>query len=114
MEKWFNTEFESSTKNTKQFNSFSRNFKTYLKKELPEDIKIINFTKGHFNISIFVKNETSGKFAYISVWDVRLGKCWSKNILYRTAKDEKDFTGGSNRYSKLEDLIKKISNITNE
>lgn len=51
----------------------------------------------------------SKQFYYISISDVRYWKNeWADYILYRTMEHEKDWTGGSNQYSSLNDLSENL------
>ena len=101
--------FESSSNTTPEFINFFRTFKKEFTKELQSigatDIQI---GKGHFYVSGFftVYNQAW----YFSISDVRgmnyglknyPDNCMSK-LLYRTAKNYKDYTGGQNRYAKIE------------
>lgn len=66
------------------------------------------FEKGFFEWSCFFKKD--GKCIYVHVGDVRYSICghWYDNVLYRTAKDEKDYHGGTNNscsYDKLESCL---------
>ena len=89
------TEFESSASLTPQFSSFYRLFNREFKKLLnsykvtKDNIKI---NRGHFEISGFFKTPDN-KIWYFSLGDVR----WFKDtMMIRSAKDFKDYTGGSN------------------
>ncbi len=109
IEKWLNHEFESSCSKTPEFTSFAREYKRELIKQLPFNCEIANWSVGHFYISCFIKNKTSGKFVYLSFSDVRYFKDgWYNNILIRTAQHLKDYTGGSNSYSDFKSLKKNI------
>jgi len=101
--------FESSSSKTPEFIAFCNVFKSEFTKELKSiDAKDIVFSIGHFYISGFF---TIDKQAwYFSLPDVRQmdyvlknnpNSCWSQ-LLYRTAKDYKDYRGGNNRYVKIE------------
>lgn len=91
--------FQSSSGTTLEFKSFATSFKNDFKKELKSvgatDIK---FSVGHFYISGFYTLE--GQAYYFSISDVRFFP--EERLLYRTAKDYKDFSGGTNRYVKIE------------
>lgn len=98
--------FESSSTKTPEFISFCRTFKSEFTKEL-QSIGATNivFNNGHFYISGFF---TLGSQAwYFSLSDVRgmeycLNQSCMGKLLYRTAKDYRDFTGGMNRYATIE------------
>ncbi len=110
------TEFESSSVLTQQFSNFCRTFKREFKELLltynvnPNDI-VIN--RGHFYIYGFFKMPNN-KIWYFNLGDVR----WSKdNMMIRSAKDFKDYTGGLNIFLSLisngcflEDLERVINN----
>ncbi len=112
MEKWIDFEFESSSGLTEEFAEFASDFKKYLKEKV-WGFELVAFNRGHFYLSGFFKNETTGKFAYFSTGDVRYSKnAWYSNILVRTAEHEKDYTGGSNNSVKLEGLQEKVAELT--
>ena len=68
------------------------------------------FSKGHFEFSGFLKK--GGNCVYFSVGDVRDGGTgrWYDQVLYRAARNEKDFGGCSSNeycsYDKLEESLK--------
>lgn len=45
---------------------------------------------------------------YVSILDDRMTKDISKHVLFRTAKDIKDFSGGHNNYFDIDDRLKPI------
>ena len=109
IEKWLNHEFESSCSRTPEFTAFAKEYKRELIKQLPLNCEIANWSVGHFYISCFIKNVTSGKFVYLSINDVRnCSDGWYNNILIRTAQHLKDYTGGSNSYSDFKNLKRNI------
>ena len=90
--------FESSSQETEQFNEFCRVARAELKKELETNIGIKDFifSKGHFYFSGFFTTNNN-KHYYYSVSDVRGSEHNDREyMLIRTAKDYKDYTGGSN------------------
>ena len=92
--------FGSDSVKTPQFISFSRKFKNALTKELKTiGANITKYNSGHFYVSGFFRK--GEKCYYFSLSDVR--HFHVTDMLYRTAKDEKDFTGGGNQYVKIED-----------
>jgi hypothetical protein len=72
---------------------FCRSFTKELRKIGAYDM---TYSKGHFNITGFftVKEQAY----YFSLSDVRSGFCYPENLLLRTAKNYKDYTGGGNMY----------------
>jgi len=113
MKSWLNVEFVSSCNTTDQFKSFARNFKSYLKKLTKDNFDIVNFNRGHFDVSGFLKNKENNKLVYFSVSDVRFfPNEWYNHVLVRTAKHDKDYTGGSNNYSTLDEIENKALYLT--
>ena len=113
MEKWLNAEFESSCSETLQFREFVKDYKKTLKAILFDKYEIVEFHKMHFEFSAFIKNRFTGKLVYLAISDVRFwGNNWYNNILIRTAKDTKDFTGGSNNYIELNNLITGLDRLS--
>lgn len=96
-----------------------RNFQTALIREISNyakavDAMVVSNIKGHYDTSCFVGR--NGKFVYISHTSglsrradgVRIDL---ESFLIRTAKHEKDYTGGSNHYchlSKLQSMINEL------
>ena len=112
IEKWLDYEFESSSMTTPEFATFAREYKKELTKQLPDNCEIVAWSRGHFYISCFIKNNTSGRFAYLSTSDVRhFPNEWYNNILIRTAKHEKDYTGGSNDWSDWKNLKRNLERL---
>ena len=98
--------FESSSGLTEQFRNFFNVFKREISKELRSvGATNIKMSRGHFSVSGFFMSAT-GQTDYFSLSDVRdmqyglkhnPNSCMSQ-LLYRTAKDYKDYTGGGNQY----------------
>lgn len=74
-------------------------------KNIGADIK---FNANYFECSAFFSKD--GKFIYVHLGDVRWND-WYDRILYRTAKDEKDYTGGANCYCGYENLEYELSEL---
>ena len=98
--------FESSSGLTPEFQQFFRTFKKEFTKEL-ESVGATNvqISRGHFYVSGFCTID--GQVWYFSLSDVRgmeycLNQTCMGKLLYRTAKDYKDYTGGQNRYASIE------------
>lgn len=94
---------------SKEFKSFATCFKNYLKRLFP-DAEIVNFNKGHYDVSAFVRFPND-KFVYVSYSVPRYGRRIdvtrsdaSEGVLYRTAEHEHDYRGGSNNFTSLERL----------
>ncbi len=95
----FNKGFQTSTGKTLEFMTFAKAFKSELKKELESNGAInVQFNTGHLCLSGFY---TVGSQAwYFSISDVRFFR--EAKILYRKADSYKDYTGGTNQYTKIE------------
>jgi len=101
--------FQSSSGTTPEFLTFVRTFRSEFTKELLSiGATNIQIGKGHFYISGFFT--VNGQVWYFSVSDVRGMNyhldCGHENLssqlMYRTAKHYKDYSGGINQYAKLE------------
>lgn len=107
-------EFSSGPTTGADFQVFARLFRQSIKRSLPAGTKLVNVSTGHYYISGFIQR--GDKFVYFSISDVRhFPGAWHKNILVRTAKSEKDYTGGSNDYTTLErfdDAMDRLFGVT--
>ena len=90
--------FEQGSYNSPSYLAFARTFKSEFKKQLEGvGAKLHKFNVGHFYFSGFF---TKGEKMYYFSWhngDV--------NLMYRTAKHDKDFTGGSNQWVRISEDI---------
>ena len=94
--------FETSSSRTPQYLAWHRLFKREFKKFLnARGIVEIDIHKpNHFDVAGFFKI-LNGQVYYFSISDLR----WSKDsMLIRTAKDFKDYTGGSIGFISLDSL----------
>lgn len=73
--------------------------------------ELVEFNPMHFEYSAFLKKDN--KFIYVSVGDVRYSKNWYDCVLYRSAKNEKDYSGGSNNYCSYNELGEKMLKMFN-
>ena len=99
------------------YKSFCKAFKNYLKRALPE-CEIIGFKANHYDTSGFVKQ--GDKYIYVAQ-DLDRGRgyvdfedtgCF-RGILFRTAKDDKDYTGGHNNFSSINNLVANLNAMFN-
>ena len=104
----YNQEFESSSSTTPQWNSFYKTACATFRKGLSTVAKDIIMSKGHFYFSGFFTT-TDDRIFYFSISDVRHFP--DSNLLIRTAKSYKDYTGGCNQYIKID--MNMFSNIEN-
>jgi len=103
MKKWISVEFESSSGKTPQFKAFVSDLKKFVKQELGNRFEIIGWAPNHFDVSFFLKDKNTDSLWYVHVGDLRDSN-WHKRVLYRTAKHEKDYTGGFNQYCGIMDI----------
>ena len=93
-----------------EYKEFQRNYKSVLKdigKQIGFDLH--SFNGNHYEFSAVMKSNATNKYYYISISDIRYFKNeWAENILYRTMEHERDWTGGSNNFSSLEDLSRNL------
>ena len=92
--------FESSSNRTPQYLTAHRTFKREFTKLLKElEVLELDISKpNHFDMSGFFRTKANKVF-WFRIEDLR----WSKdNMLIRTAKDFKDYTGGTNQFIDLE------------
>ncbi|MFW6124370.1 MAG: hypothetical protein ACOC5G_04030 [Acidobacteriota bacterium] len=105
-------EFSSGATTGEDFRVFSRLFKKFVKNNLPDGAELADFLDGHYFLSGFIKRDNN--FIYFSISDVRhFPKSWIDNILIRTAKDENDYTGGSNCYTTLDKFKRDVDELLN-
>jgi len=101
--------FESSSGLTEEFKQFYSTFRSEFKKELKTiGATDIVFSRGHFYVSGFFT--VNNQAMYFSLSDVRSFiyskvqdpySCMHK-LLYRTAQNYKDYSGGANQYVSIE------------
>ncbi len=112
MKKWLNHEFSSGPYTGEDFKQFNRDFRTTLKRKIkPYPLEIRNWNRGHYYLSGFLYNQETEKYVYFSISDVR-PKANLNNILIRTAKNEKDYTGGMNNFVTLEEIGEAANRLT--
>lgn len=96
---------------SKEFKQFASYFKRRLKENLKDrGMNLIEFHVGHYDFGGFV--EKDGKYVYFSYSCPIYGTpinfektdCM-EGFLYRTAKNEKDFRGGTNHFTDLLHLV---------
>ena len=106
--KWKGHRFQSSTVKTDEYKEFARDFKKAIKKELPHNFELVNFNVMHFCLSGFLYCDQTDAYVYFSISDVRYFQDdWINNVLIRTAEHEKDYSGGTNRYCNITQLVNK-------
>lgn len=114
LKQWYDRNIEDWGSTTSQeYKDFQRSYRSVLK-EIGKEIgfELHSFSKMHYEFSAVMKSNITNQFYYISISDVRYFKNeWANNILYRTMEHDHDWTGGSNRYSSLENLSENLLNL---
>jgi hypothetical protein len=93
---------------SKEFHSFQVSFFNAMKK-IAKGIgaEVINPSYGHYDMSGFIKRGDKYVYFDYSALDrtyvqLKDNSSWHQPLLIRTAKHEKDFTGGANNYASFE------------
>ena len=96
------------------FKSFARKFKNFLNRNLPSGVEIVNHRCGHYDLSGFAKKGDS--YVYYSwSWDrfnpvdAVSASGAMRGCLYRTAKHDRDWTGGFNQFCPIAELPRRIA-----
>lgn len=114
LSKWYDNNFyDGGCGTTKEYSNFQSNYRSVLK-DLCNDIgmELHSFNKNHYEFSAVVKSNKTNQFYYISISDVRCWKNkWADDILYRTMEHNKDWTGGSNSHTTLQELAENLLNL---
>ena len=106
LEDWRGNEFESSCYKTPEFTAFARMYRARVNGIAKQvGLKAVSWNVGHFYLSAMFKHGLTGQHVYLSTSDVRhFQENWWNHILVRTAKHDKDWTGGSNCSATLHNL----------
>lgn len=106
-----NVVFETSTIRTEQYITFEKQCRKELKSMLkPYNINIHKFLGNHFEWSAVL--EKDGKYVYVHISDVRWFD-WYDDVLIRTMKHDKDWTGGINNncmFNEIGEYAEKLFN----
>lgn len=105
-----NTDFGSGTRTTPEFDRFFRQTRNDFKKSLSDIATGIELHKGHFYFSGFLTRISDGQVIYFSISDVRYFP--NTGLLIRTAKDYRDYTGGSNHNVVIDENFEKSLKTT--
>ena len=93
------------------FKSFNTKYRNAIKKLLPHGYEIHSWNKGHYRCSAVIK-DTNDRFIYMSIYDVRFfPNEWAEDILIRTMKHDKDWSGGINHRTDLINFTKDIQRL---
>lgn len=116
IKKWHGKGIQDDTIYTsEEFKSFARQFFNAVKREFPGD-EVVNRRTGHYYLSCFIKR--GDKYVYVSL-SVPRGehpldmsrRDAMGGILIRRAKDEKDYTGGSNHFTNYFDFKSDVEGL---
>ena len=118
-DKWIGFNFSTDGWSTSHENhsdawtQFVRDFRSDVKKMIKgTGWEVDRISGNYFYLSGFLYNESMNRWVYISISDVRFWQDeWHDKVLIRTAKNNKDYTGGVNQYTAFSDLVKKLDNI---
>ena len=111
LQPFVNYVFSSDIYIRNDFISFNAKYRNAIKKLLPNGYEIHEWIRGHYYCSAVIK-DAEGRFIYMSIGDVRLfPNEWAENILIRTMKHDKDWTGGTNHRTDLMNFTKDIQKL---
>lgn len=104
LQKYLDYEFSTSVYTGEDYKKFQNKYINYIRSICKEHgWEIVNVGRGHYYFSLFIKE--GEKCIFLCISDVRYFRnSWYNRILVRTAKHEKDYTGGQNMYTTLERL----------
>lgn len=103
--------FSTGTTKGSDYKIFEQKYRNVLK-DVAANIggKLTSFNKNHYCLSAVI--EKNGKYVYMSISDVRFSpNQWFNHILVRTATHAKDYAGGPNQYTTLEELEEKLNRM---
>lgn len=107
LNKWYGKEIDDwGSVTSPEYKQFQNEYRSLLKQiGKDNDFELHSFNNNHYDFSAVMKSNKTNCYYYISISDVRyFSNEWANHILYRTMEHDKDWTGGHNCYSKLEEL----------
>lgn len=112
LKKYLGYDFSSGPYTGKDYLTFQTKYINYLRSLCRQNgWELVNVGRNHYCFTAFIK-DGNGRFVYLSVSDVRgRNNEWYKSILIRTAKQEKDYTGGWNNYTALPELQSAVTSL---
>ena len=111
LQPFVNYVFSSSGYIGDDFKSFNAKYCNAIKKMLPGGYEIYSWNRGHYYCCAVIK-DTEGRFIYMSIPDVRFfPNEWVEDILIRTMKHAKDWTGGANHRTDLINFANDIQRL---
>ena len=113
LEGFINWEFSSGTTIGEDFSIFASKFRSYIKKNLPDNSELKNFNVSHYELFGFIHR--NGKYVDFSISDVRhFPNEWYEDILIRTAENDQDYSGGDNCSTNLKDFKINVERLLKE
>ena len=115
MEKWNNHQFENCVSFMGEDSyEFFKDFSSYLSNQFAKlGADLADFNTSHYYCSGFIKKQD--KFVYFSLdlprYEGEKLRITDAKVLYRTAQSTRDFSGGNNNYTSLEQLCKNIDRL---
>lgn len=103
--------FSSGSSIGPDFKRFISLYRSWVKKEVKKiAADSVTIKSGHYDMHGFIGRR--GRYVYWSTGDVRFSRGrWHTNILIRTAKDDKDFTGGRNTFATIKNFASKVDTL---
>jgi len=111
LDKWLGEDVEARNGEKPIINkAFARDYKGELRRIAKSIGCKVEIGKDYFEFSGFFSNGKN--FVYFSTGDIRCSSDnWNDNILIRTAEHNKDWTGGRNNSTTLEDMAEDVKNL---
>lgn len=115
LKKYLDYEFSTGVYTGNDYKTFQNKYINYLRSICKENgWQLANVGRNHYDFSVFIKNNNNN-FVFLSISDVRFYRNeWYNRVLVRTAKNEKDYRGGSNNYYSLPVLQFAIHQLLNK
>lgn len=113
-EDWLERQFSTGATAGKDYIDFQRAARRDLKKAAQSaGFTLHRFLPNHYCFSAVLQHqEDTEVFAFVSVNDVRIGSAiWYEQVLYRTMKHEKDWTGGDNQWCRWDKLAEALTGL---
>lgn len=111
LKKYVGYKFSTGVYTGEDYLSFQTKYINYLKTLCKSNNwELVSIGRNHYCFSCFIRS--CNKYVYLSISDVRYySRDWYERILIRTAKSEKDYTGGSNNFTSIENLEHNVGRL---
>ena len=112
LKRWIRHEFSTGCYAGEDYLAFQKDARADLRKQASTaGYKLHKFNKNHYCLSAVLLDEETRNYIYISVGDVRCGRRWYEEVLYRTMAHEKDWTGGPNQFCAWDGISAALSGM---